>query len=481
MKISILGKILILGVFLLGVLEAKVTASLDKIAVYKGDRVTLILKATGEDINFPDITNIAGFRIEGTSSARQMYIVNSQVTKSETLKYSFHPTKSITIPSYSVEVNGKIENTTPLTLKVVKPQASKIGDDFIFSLKLSKYEAYAGEAVTARFKFSYKVGTNPLDVNLEKFAPKHFWIKELSNPKPKEENGYIAQTINYLIFPQMAGEQIVENQIVNVATRDRRTNFIRWEKILSNQVKIKVLPLPQNIEVQGEYSIKTSIDKSELKVNEPVNLTLTIKGFGNIDDIEPFKLVLDDEVVYASKPEIKNFIKNGKYGGEFTQKISIIADKDFTIPSISFKYFDIKTKKIKEIKTKPYTIKVKSKKKIAPQIQTNSAVKTIQLPPKIIIQKENSEIKFIYALIGFTIGAFLVYILTKKSVIRKDDTPIQKKIKKAKDDKTLYTILLPHCQDKNLKDIIKDIEENIYNNKENKIDKKAIIELFEEL
>ena len=480
MKISILGKLLIIGILFLSTLAANVTASLDKIAVYEGDRVTLTLKASGEDIEFPSITNIAGYRVEGTSSARQMSIINGKVTKSETLKYTFRPKKSITIPSFDIKVNSKIEKTKTVKLKVVKPQASKKGDDFIFTLKLSKNKAYVGEAVRATFEFAYKIGTNPLDVKLEKFAPKHFWLKELTNPKPKEKNGYISQTINYLIFPQMAGEQILSNQLIDVATRQRKTNFIVWKKVLSNRTKIEVLPLPEDLEVQGEYNINASIDKANINANEPVNLTLKIKGFGNIDDIEPFKLVLDDEVVYASKPEIKSLIQDGKYGGEFIQKISIIADQDFTIPSINFKYFDIKSKSIKEIKTKPYDIKVNSKTKTIPQIQTNEATKTIQLPPKVIIQKEDSILKYIYALIGFVLGLVVFYIFNRKKQVKKDDTTIQKKIKKAKDDKSLYDILLPHCQDKNLKNIIKDIEENIYNNGKNKIDKKAIIELFEE-
>jgi len=477
--LSTLGKILLL-VCLPLILNASVNASLDKIAIYKGDRVTLSIKASGDDIEFPNIKDIAGYNVLGTSSSRQMYIVNAKVTKNEVMSYTFAPSESVTIPSFSIKVDGKIEKTKELKVKIVKLEASKMGDDFIFEFNLSKNKVYAGEAVVATFKFSYRVGINPIDVNLEEFKPKHFWIKELPNPKPKEENGYIVQSINYLIFPQNAGKQLLDSQIINVATRQRKTNFIIWKKVLSNEKELEVLALPENLNVQGSYIINSTVDKMKIKANEPVNLTIKIEGFGNIDDIEAFKLVLDDEVVYASKPQIKSNIKDGKYGGIFTQKISIIADKDFTIPAIKFKYFDIKTKKVKTISSNTFNIKVQSKTKNAPVIQTQNNLKTIQLPPKIIVQKEDEAVKYIYALGGLLVGMILMFVLKREKKTKNTEFEISKQIKKAKDSKALYDVLLPYSANAKIKPFMKEIEENIYNNQKHKINKKEIIEVFDE-
>ncbi len=471
--ISILGKIYIL-ILLATTLSANVNASLDQIAIYKGNTATLTLKATGSDIKFPNITSINGYRVLGTSSGSSVYIVNSKITKSESISYTFAPTKTITIKPFNITVNGQIEKTKSLQLKVIKPTISQKGDNFIFKLILSKHKVYAGEAIKANLEFSYKVGSNPLGVNLEKFAPEHFWIKKLKDTSAYEKDGYIIQSINYLLFPQLAGEQTIPNQIIEVTTREPKTNFLRHKRVLSNEAKINVLSLPNNISVQGDYKISAFIDKKEINANEPVNLTIKIAGFGNIDDIEPFKLNLNDAVVYSSKPKIISTITNNKYGGEFTQKISLIGENDFTIPSISFKYFDIKTKKIKEIKTKSFQIKVNAKTKNTPTIQTQNNIKSI--PAKIIIKKEDSILKYIYGIVGFILGAGVYYIFSRKKSNKVDDKPIIVKIKKAKNDKTLYTLLLPYCQDKNFKKVIKDLEENIYNNGVNKIDKKEIIE-----
>ena len=470
--ISILGKIYLL-IVLVTTLSASVSASLDQIAIYKGDTATLTIKATGGDIKFPNITSIVGYNVLSKSSGSSVYIINSQVTKSKTISYTFAPTKTITIPPFKITVDGKIEQTQPLELKVIKPTISKQGDDFVFKLHLSKHKVYTGEAIKASLVFSYKVGSNPLGVNLDKFTPEHFWIKKLQSPQPQEKNGYIVQSIDYLLFPQTSGKQTIPNQTIIVTTREPRTNFLQHKRIISNEENIDVLPLPQGISVQGDYKIKATIDKKNIKANEPVNLTIKIDGFGNIDDIEPFKLDLDDEVVYASKPTITSTILHNKYGGEFIQKISIIGENDFTIPAISFRYFDIKEKKVKEIKTKPFHIKVTAKVKQTPTIQTNNIIKTVP-KEKIIIKKEDS-------IVGFVLGIIVYYLFTRTKISKRDERPIETKIKKAKNDKELYNILLPYCQDKDLKDILTKLEINIYNNGDFKIDKKNIIEIINEI
>jgi hypothetical protein len=471
--ISILGKILLLICLSLELL-ANVTASLNKIAIYKGNSVILSIKASGSDIKFPNITSIAGFRVTSTSNSSQVSIINSKISKSEERGYTFVPTKTTTIKSFDIKIDGKIYKTKPLKIKVIKPQASKVGDDFVYKISLSKNKAYQGEAIHTILKFMYKVGSNPLDVNLEKFAPKHFWVKELSNPKPKEENGYIIQTINFLLFPQIEGEQTIDSQVINVAIRGGY-GFVNWKKIISNKVDIKVLPLPKNINVQGSYNIEATVDKTNIKENEPVNLTIKVEGFGNIDDIEPFKLSLKDEVTYNSKPQFKSILKNNKYGGQFIQKISIIGNKDFTIPEIEFRYFDIKTKQIKSAKTKPIKIKVKSISKNTPQIEMKN--KTIKPIVKKIIIKENSYLKYIYGIVGFLIGILVYYVFTIKNK-EKIQLSIVSQIKKAKNDKDLYEILLPYSQNEDLKDIIKDLENNIYQNGTKKIDKKLLLYKF---
>jgi len=484
-NISSLGKILFF-LFLPILVFAQVRASLDTVAVIKGDSATYTISASGNNIEFPQLSNIEGHKVIGTSTSTSINIINGNMKKVKTVQYTFIPSYTFTIPNYSIIVDGKEEQTEPLKIKVVQPTASNNGDDLQLILNLDKNESYVGEAINASIIFKYKVGSKLLDVNLQEFKIDHFWIKTIKSSKPYEQNGYVLLKQDYIIFPQLAGSYTIDKQLINVATREYRTNLTRWKKVFSKEVNLKVKALPSNLSIQGDYTISASVDKQSTKANEAINLTISIKGSGNIDDIEEFKLNLDNEVVYSTKPTVDTYLQGGKYSGEFTQKLSIIADKDYTIPSISFKYFDIKTKSIKTIKTKPFDIKVKASanaKSIAPVIQTannNKDVKTIQLPPKIIYKSEDGYIKYIFALVGLLLGVVITYFALKPKNKKEDTAELNIKIKKAKNDKELYNILLPYSSNIKIVNIIKQLEKNIYNKQNNIISKDELYDIVDD-
>jgi len=484
-KISSLGKILFF-IFIPIMIFANVTANVDKIAVIKGDSATYTITASGDDIEFPKLSNIEGHPVIGTSTSTSISIINGNMQKVKKVSYTFTPKYTFTIPNYSIIVDGKEQQTEPIKIVVKQPTASTPNDDVQLILKVDKNEAYVGEAIKTTILFKYKVGLNIIDINLEDFKINHFWIKSLEQSKPYEENGFVVIKQDYLLFPQLAGDYTIDKQLINVATREYRTNLTRWQKVFSKELKLKIKPLPQNLSIQGDYTISASVDKLQTKANEPVNLTITIKGSGNIDDIEEFKLDMQNEVVYSTKPKIDTYIKGGKYSGKFTQKISIIGDKDFTIPSIEFKYFDIKNKTVKTIKTKPFDIKVKGgAKTVTPNIQTNqnnTEVKTIQVAPKIVYKykTEDSYIKYIFAFVGLIVGILVTYFALKKSSKKQDTRELAIKIKKAKNDKELYNILLPYSHNNKIVNIIKKLEENIYNKASNKINKDELYDIVED-
>jgi len=152
------------------------------------------------------------------------------------------------------------------------------------------------------------------------------------------------------------------------------TKHYNGKKFISNKLYIHVKPLPNNLEVYGNFGIKATVDKTEVKANKPINLTIKINGVGNVDDIKKFNLDIDNVVVYSDEPNIKSGLNKGVYGGVFIQKIALIADKDFTIPALRLQYFDKDLKKVVTKTTKPIYIKVKGGKiqEITPQLKNRT-------------------------------------------------------------------------------------------------------------
>jgi hypothetical protein len=168
-------------------------------------------------------------------------------------------------------------------------------------------------------------------------------------------------------------------------------------------------------------------------------------------------------------------LQDGNYGGTFTQKISIISDKDFTVPAITFKYFDKTTKKEVDITTTPFAIKVTGKKKVQTKVLEQGTLQTV-----LENNKANGSTKYFYGLGGILFGSLVTFLWMRKKAIQSapKERPLEVAIQKAKTDKELYDLLLPYSQKTELKIFIKQLEENLYFSKTNKIDKKALLEIF---
>lgn len=473
-KQLILGKTLLLFILSLS-LFGNIEVSVDKPKFLQGDEVTLEIKADGDKIEFFSPKTISGFKITNSGISEQKILLNGKLTKQKVASYTFSPNRSIVIPSILVKIDGKQYNTNKIKIEKIKPETTKQNGDFELLLATTKQQVYVGEAIVASIVFKHKIGLEVLDAKLDTFTSDGFLIKELASSKPKEKNGYILYQNNYLLFPQKSGTHIIQNQLINVATREKKTNFMRWERVFSKEQIIKVLPLPNKISLQGDFKIKSFVDKKETTQNTPINLTIHIEGIGNINDILDFALVLPTEIVYSTKPQIKTTLKDGKFGGTFTQKISIIGENNFIIPSFKLKYFDTINNQIKTIQTEPINIKINGSAKQPSQVETKN-----EDILKDIFGNNDYFIRYLYGFIGFLFGLLVTYIFIKKGKWKKSDTPLIKQIKMAKNDKELYDILIPHSQNNKIKPFMRLLEDNIYKNTQQKINKKALIGIFDD-
>ncbi len=502
-----LGKTILLLMLLPIMTWASVTAKLSKKIIYSGDQVRLIIEAEGDNIEFPDLIDVAGYPVLGTSNRSSTTIINGDMKKTVSKSYVFQPDKDVVIPVYKVVVDGVEEMTAPLRLRVAKASgAVSSNNNVALEMSVNKKEAYVGEPITLNLTFKSLPNAHYDKIELSEPDFKKFWVKKVPTLKQGVEGDFITQTYQYVLFPQEEGEFTLKPPYVRLGTRVAgRSVFsdpffgnmgmsMNWKKLFANEVKLHVKPLPNNLEVYGDFRISAEVDKKEVKANKPVNLTIDIMGQGNIEDIKKFELDIPNAVVYSDELKVSN---SGITKGVVTQKVAIVADRDFTIPSVSFTYFDAKTKKPKTIKTEPIAIKViggSTQSAVPSKIEQKEAVKTIE--PQAVQQavESNSTVqaksqpvdKILWYILGLLSGIALTLLSwfafqKVKGRIRKE-LPMVKKIKKAKTDKALFELLLPYRdEDEVIKEALDKLEKNIYASGTQKIDKDEIIEYFEEV
>jgi len=486
---------------------AGVSAKLSKKIIYNGDQVRLILEADGSDVQFPQIDDIGGFPIVGTSNRSNMTIMNGNMKKTLSRSYIFQPTKDLAIPVYTIQVDGVDEMTAPLTLRVAKASgAVSASNNVRLEMSVDKKEAYVGEPITLNLTFKSLPNTRYDKIELSEPDLKKFWVKKVQGLQQGVDGDFTTQTYQYVIFPQEDGEFTLKAPYVRLGTRVRGgAGFsdpffgnmgigmnMNWKKLFANEVKLQIKPLPNNLEVYGDFRISAEVDKQEVKANKPINLTIDIMGQGNIEDIKKFELDIPNAVVYSDELKVSN---SGITKGVVTQKIAIVADRDFTIPSLSFTYFDAKTKKPKTIKTEPINIKVigtSTQSAVPNKIEQKVELKSIE--PQVQEVEGNSSImtksqavdKTLWYILGLLSGIALTlftwFALKKLKGREKREIPLLKKIKKAKTDKALFELLLPYRDDDIIiKEALAKLEKNIYASGTEKIDRDEIIEYFEEV
>ncbi len=483
---------------------ASVTARLDNPAVYRGEPVTLTLSATGDDIEFPPLRDIAGFPIQSRGTSRSLSIVNGHTTRTVEQRLVFTPDRNVTIPAFDITVDGRVEHTLPLHVRVLEPTAAPQGAPMRLLMKLEKERAYVGEPVRLDLIFKIKPGT-PLD-DLKIAEPKFedFWIKQLNAQPAKgvDKDGYITRTFSYLLFAQKSGDLTIPPVYANVGTRVKLSrgrglfddpffsdpffnSRLQYKKLYSNPATLHVEPLPQGLEVYGDFTLHAEVDKHKVAANKPVNLHIHIEGEGNVEDIAKFEPQMDDAVVYANDPKTESYIKHGKYFGTFDQTIAIIPDRNVTIPPLAFRYFDSRTKTVVTKHTPPFDIEVTGAAPRPSTLQNAAApiVAAAASAPKNAPANgriNRYEAAGIFAG-GFVTGGLFLWLVglwrKERPKKAKPETPLAKRIRGAKNDRELFDLLLPlKGTHPAVDDALEKLEANLYRSAKHTIGRKRLAE-----
>ena len=244
---------------------------------------------------------------------------------------------------------------------------------------------------------------------------------------------------------------------------------IKWKNYYSNEVTIHAKALPNNAKIVGNFTISAVADKTEITPSEAVNVTVTVKGNGNLEDIESFKPYINGVNVFAEKIVIKS--------DTLTQKLAFVSDKDFTIPPFKLAFYNLKTQRVEQIKTKAIHIKVKGSPK------TSSSLEIKKAPQESLTIKKadnnsgsSASVNYIVVLIAFLIGigvGIAVMILKPFKISKRE-----KKLN-IKDEKLLLLKLLPYKDsDPDVQKIVDILEGNFYGEQKGKIDKKLLKEIL---
>nr|WP_321268232.1 BatD family protein [uncultured Sulfurimonas sp.] len=463
-----LGKIILFLFFLQLSLYASVRATVDSNSIEVGEMVTYSLHISGTDIDRPTIHTLCGVDVISTSSQTSIEMINGNISRSNILSYKFMPQKNCVIEPIEVEIDGQTHKSNSLEIKVGEVVANKDAD-FILELYTDAKEVFVGEPFEVTLLFKQKLGAEAVDSKFIAPELKGFWIKSETQPQRSQDTNYVISKVVYVMAAQRVGQLNISKAQMRIASRSHTKDSwgswipkIKWRTYYSNELNLDVKALPNGVNLVGNFSIKASVDKTEINPSEALNLSVEVLGDGNLEDIKSFKPYIDGVNIFDEKIVIK--------GNKLTQKIAFVAENNFSIKPFVLKYFDPLTKEIKTISTNEINIKVKNAK---PKEQL-TIKREEKEAPNVEASELKSSISTIWMLVIFILGAvFGVAIM----LVKPWKFFNREKSFSIKDHKMLLIKLLPYKNDEEVQKIVDILEKNIYSDAKIQLDKKLLKEI----
>jgi len=414
--------------------EAKVLVSDTEIVA--GNTIRLKIRANGDKVVFPNIEEIDGVPVleQHEIVVNRPHYINGVLKKERTLLIlTFAPHQDVTIPSYEVGIDGKMYKTKEIKIKVVPMNAQNREDSnkFFLYLQTDKKTVIVGEAMIVTVHFSIKNGVR-LSTTPQYTQPtfKGFFSKVLGEEKVYAEGNRQITELKYLLTPQIEGQfnvgpAKIKMGIPNKSKLDMFGRVIGtiWIPLVSNTVKVKVRKKPKESDLMGRFSIESRLDRKNIKVNKPVNLTINISGEGTLEDFEFPDFDIDGVTVYSDDAQINTELNNSSIYSTYSKSFVFISDRNFTIPSRRISVYDSENNSVKYLETSSYDVHIEGSQMQSiqkPQAQISHAGKVynnLNIPEKSMLDtyEEYSLIKVQSApwwmmILAFVLGLLLMYV-----------------------------------------------------------------------
>jgi hypothetical protein len=293
--------------------------------------------------------------------------------------------KTFVSDSLYIEVvgNSNQKQITPADANATgkNTEVESSGNDIFVNLSLNRKEVFLGEHIVATVKLYTRVSLS--GINEIKFPPFNGFLKSdlvtppLTSLKQENVNGKVYGTgvvQQFLLYPQITGEISIDPVQLSVLIQQKSSQadpffgdfFASYQTIpravASQIVKVKVKPLPgiqtdDYSGVVGKLDLKAVLNKDSVNVNDAVIFKITISGSGNLKIATTPVLKLSPDIE-AYDPKISDDIKNGLNGtsGQKSFEYLLIPRHygDFTIPAITYSYFNTSTGRYEKLTTEEF-------------------------------------------------------------------------------------------------------------------------------
>lgn len=356
---------------------SEIKVQLNKTSVSINETFTVVFSSNNRVQGYPDFTELEkDFDILSRGQNDNIMIVNGRASHDYSWTLVLRPKKegSLIIPS----IKFGNELSPPKSFIVTKAIPSKRDDAIYLETEIEPKEGYINSQYIYTLKLFRQVNIAQASLSEPKVNDPNAIIELLGNDFEYEHYTntgvkYVVLERKYAVFPNMSGELVFEPVFFEGQVVRGRSFFnmdLEYKRIVSNENKAQVLPVPDGFEIYDwlpannlTVNKEWASDPNKVSVGDPITLTLSIQADGALASSLP-SIELDlpaDVKQYNDAPQVSNKVTHQGVTGTKQIKIAIIPTKPgkLEIPEIKINWWNIKTNQPEELYLPPETMFVK--------------------------------------------------------------------------------------------------------------------------
>lgn len=379
----VIALMLMLGPVAKSLAQTPITARVDRTTVAADEQLVLTVTVTGDFLTIPrpDLSQIKDFVVVNSSTSTQVSIVNGKMTSQGVYIYRVQPLSEgqLEIAPIVVNIDGQEYATDPIAIEVLpagtpsQPSNTPEGDqpstidgqEYFVEAEVDNEYPYLGEQIIYTFRFFQAINFfGQPDYRPPSFTD--FWSRQIINQPHYDTvvdgQKYLVTEIRTALFPANLGELTIEPARLVIPGG----MFEPDVKLEANPVTVSVKPLPENAPddfsgAVGQFEIRSSLNDTQTKVNEPLTLRVEIEGQGNIETLtEPTLPEMPGWRYFESQASTRIDSSQEVLSGVRSFERLVVpgqaGEREF--PAISFSFYNPKTDQYETVSTSPIPVTV---------------------------------------------------------------------------------------------------------------------------
>lgn len=322
------------------------------------------------------------------------------------------------------------------------PLLLQAAPDYVWNASQSKRLVARHEAFVAEYRCRFAGEGYEYVIVLKPPKETDAYRLVIESERERIVDGQRINTYRFIVFPKKAGRLVLDlNASMEHTTKESientvigRDNVEDFDFVATTvrlpEIAVEVQPQPERF--AGVLSLNASTDKKVTDAFSPVQFRVRLEGYGNLDRFGDFNFSVAGAKIFTDGVRRTLRLDDEGYRGTIEQQFAVVADRNFTIPSLTLRYYDTKARKVRTLRTEAVPITVRGYASPSSLLDAPEAA-----------EKENGGIGWgwLNLLLAFVAGIAVGRFLLPVSEEEEASAPLPTRLKRCRDPKKFAAYL----------------------------------------